>query len=92
MDDVVWTKDALKDLDEIGAYIAIDNPDAAAKAIIRIGEAAAGLSFFPRIGRDGRVQGTRELVISDTPYILIYRVRDRVEILRIRHGAQRWPV
>lgn len=57
----------------------------------RIVERVSGLAFYPLIGRPGRVEGTRELVISDTPYIAIYRVKDRVEVLRIRHGAQRWP-
>jgi plasmid stabilization system protein ParE len=37
----------------------------------------------PRIGRDGRVRGTRELVITMAPYIVIYRVTERVEILRV---------
>jgi toxin ParE1/3/4 len=39
------------------------------------------------IGRPGRVSGTRELAISGTPYLAVYRVQNnRVEILRILHG------
>ncbi len=38
------------------------------------------------------MSGTRELVITGTPYIAAYRVRpQRIEVLRIIHGAQRWP-
>ncbi len=91
MDDIVWTEEALQDLDDIAAYIALDNPKAALDTVRRIGEAVAGLSFFPRIGRQGRDDATRELVIGDTPYIAVYRLRDRVEILSIYHGARKWP-
>ncbi|HLH88791.1 MAG TPA: type II toxin-antitoxin system RelE/ParE family toxin [Xanthobacteraceae bacterium] len=35
---------------------------------------------------------TRELVIVGSPYFVPYRVRgERVEILRVIHGARRWP-
>jgi toxin ParE1/3/4 len=44
------------------------------------------------MGRLGRVVGTRELIINRTPYIAAYLVtKDAVIILRILHGAQRWP-
>jgi toxin ParE1/3/4 len=43
------------------------------------------------MGRPGRVQGTRERIITGTPYIVVYRVRHEVEILRVLHGAMRWP-
>ncbi len=43
------------------------------------------------IGRRGRDPETRELVITDTPYIVGYRVTNRVEVLAVIHGAQDWP-
>ena len=47
---------------------------------------------MPFRGRLGREEGTRELVISRLPYIVIYRVKDdAVEILYIYHGAQHRP-
>lgn len=47
---------------------------------------------FPELGRPGRVEGTPELVISHTPYIAAYRIDGRtVRILRVLHGARRWP-
>ena len=46
----------------------------------------------PHMGRAGRVPGTRELVIPQTPYIVPYRVQGEViQILRVYHGARRWP-
>ena len=44
------------------------------------------------MGRIGRVQGTRELVVNRSPYLLIYRVtKSRIEVLRLLHGARMWP-
>jgi plasmid stabilization system protein ParE len=46
----------------------------------------------PEIGRPGRIEGTRELVIQRTPYIAAYRIDgETVRILRVLHGAQEWP-
>jgi addiction module RelE/StbE family toxin len=51
-----------------------------------------GLVQFPEMGRPGRIEGTRELVISRTPYIAAYRILgETVRILRVLHGAQLWP-
>ena len=91
IEDIVWTQRARRNLDEIGAYIAQDDPAAAERTVRRILERISVLGFFPHSGRVGTVETTRELVVANTPYIIIYRVRERVEILRIRHGAQRWP-
>ena len=47
---------------------------------------------MPNRGRPGRIENTRELVLSSLPYIVIYQVFDeRLLILNIVHGAQRWP-
>lgn len=50
------------------------------------------LHDFPESGRPGRVAGTRELVITETPYVAAYHVSgETVRILRVLHGAQQWP-
>ena len=87
-----WTAPALRDLEEIGDYIARDNPAAANGVVTNILDQAEGLTTHPHIGRPGRVPGTRELIIADTPYLVPYRVRgDHVQILAVLHGARRWP-
>jgi len=44
------------------------------------------------LGRPGRVPDTRELVISNRPFVVAYAIaRDRIVILAIYHGAQQWP-
>jgi plasmid stabilization system protein ParE len=50
------------------------------------------LASFPVAGRSGRVRDTRELVISNTPFIAAYAVdHERIVVLAIYHGAQQWP-
>lgn len=89
---VRYTRPALRDLDQVRAYIALDNPLASRAIGARIGEAIASLSDFPERGRPGRVAGTRELVVTGTPYVVPYRIKsDEVTILAIMHGARRWP-
>jgi toxin ParE1/3/4 len=89
---IVWTELAVRDLAAARDYIARDNPGAADRQVQRVLAAVNGLLQFPEIARPGRRAGTRELVISRTPYIAAYRlVGDTVEILRVMHSRQRWP-
>jgi len=54
--------------------------------------ATRNLAAYPELGRPGRRRGTRELVASGTPYIVVYRLRlSSVRVLAVMHGAQRWP-
>jgi toxin ParE1/3/4 len=89
---IKWVRLALTDLDEAAAFISQDNPQAAKRIVRRIRTATRLLSDQPDAGRPGRVHGTRELVIADTPFILPYRVvNNTVQILRVLHGAMKWP-
>lgn len=89
---LVWTRRSLRELDEIFAYVARDSRSAAAALVELIEARAAALAHHPDIGHPGREYGTRELVLSGTPYILPYRVRDgRIEILPVFHSSRLWP-
>lgn len=89
---VRWLRVALANLDAEAEYIAEDNPAAAERVVQKILRAVDLLKQNPAMGRAGRVAGTRELVVAETPYIIPYRVRgDTVEILRIFHAARKWP-
>ncbi|MGO9674542.1 MAG: type II toxin-antitoxin system RelE/ParE family toxin [Methylocella sp.] len=90
---VRWTGPALRDLEAIGEYVARNNSAAvAARIVTAILDQAEALAAFPHIGRPGRISGTRELVIVDTPFIAPYRVREAtVEILAVFHGSRQWP-
>ena len=89
---VIWRPRAREDLEMAQRYIAQHHPEAAARIGERILAVAATLATAPQIGRVGRVNETRELVVSDTPYILAYAViAGEVVILDVIHGAQAWP-
>lgn len=90
---IVWSPQAIDDLVSLRAFIAEENPAAAQRIALLILETVVQLlGDHPNIGRAGRVPGTRELVVSGTPYVVPYRVRHRrVEVLRIYHSARRWP-
>ena len=89
---VVWSPRAVGHLAGLRAYIAQDNPAAAGRVAEMLLVAIERLAEFPNAGRSGRVTGTRELVIPGTAYPIPYRVRgDRLEIVAVFHGRQRWP-
>jgi toxin ParE1/3/4 len=89
---IEWRPLAQEDVAEIVSYIAAGSPRAAYEIHDRIREAATLLATHTHFGRAGRVKGTRELVISGTPFIVAYRVtKSAVSILRVLHGARKWP-
>lgn len=89
---VRWLASALHNLEDIGAHIARDDPIAAMRMVDRVEECTTGLEDHPKRGRPGRIDGTRELVVSGTPYLVVYRIEaSTVDVLRVLHGAQQWP-
>jgi len=89
---VRWSPEAAADFASIVEYIRKENPSAAERVARKIYADVAALASFPNQGRPGKTKGTRELVFSPLPYVVVYRVKDEaVEIVRVLHGAQRWP-
>lgn len=89
---IVWTEPARQDLRQVFIYIAKDSPKAAAKVLSLIKERTVLLQDNPHLGRTGRVDGTRELVITGSPYILPYRLKEnQIQILAVFHSARQWP-
>lgn len=89
---VVWSRRAIRHLVDLRKYIEKDSEQNAALVAERILKAVDILQNHPEMGRPGRVVGTRELVVPDTPYIVPYRVRrERLELIAVFHGRQRWP-
>lgn len=88
---VRWLRQALRNLD-IHHYIRENNPEAALRVVTKIPSGVNQLEKFPLIGRAGRVPGIRELVISNSPYVVVYRLKgDAVEVLRVLHSAKQFP-
>lgn len=86
-----WTEAAQKDKDSYVDYIAQDNLRAAIGVGDEIERQVDLLAEHPKLGRVGRIKGTRELVIQGTPFIAAYKISgDFIYILRILHGAMDW--
>lgn len=89
---IEWTLAAQGDALAIAEHIAVENANAALAQYGAIRDQVGYLADHPYMGRAGRVAGTRELVIGRTPYLVAYRIETEVVvILRVLHGAQRWP-
>ena len=88
----IWHTPASRDIVAIAEFIALDSEEAANRVIDAIEDQIDLLLHFPNIGRNGRMGGTRERPVSDTPYIIVYRfIKPELHILRILHGAQLYP-
>lgn len=88
---VVWTSEAEQDRDDIWLYIAADNQRAAARVDQLFSNAAARLAGHPKLGRPGKISGTRDL-ISHESYRLVYEIDgDTVWVLALVHTARQWP-
>jgi plasmid stabilization system protein ParE len=86
---VVWTELALHTLEIAHGYVQQDNPTAALRLVRRVRRATEKLSQFPYIGRVGIRIGTRELIVSDLPYIVVHRIKDsEIQIIRVFHQKQ----
>ncbi len=91
---IIWREEALQDFKGAIQYLRDRNPNAALSASAAIRRNVRLLSDHPHLGRAGRVEGTRELVIAGTSHVVIYTVDSLagvVVILRVLHGRMRWP-
>jgi toxin ParE1/3/4 len=90
---IEWTEQAIRHLDQAHGYITLSNSEAvAARMTIQIATSVQQLATFPMSGRPGRVPGTRELVISNSLFVVAYSIeKERIVILALYHGAPQWP-
>jgi len=84
-----YTKRALNDLARIEAYTKKHSPGGAARIGARLRDRVDDLLQFPDQAPVGERRGLRQLFVSRTPYIVIYRVRTDIEIVTIVHVSQR---
>jgi toxin ParE1/3/4 len=90
---IEWTEQAIRHLDQAHDFITLSNSEGvAARVIMHIATSVQQLATFPMSGRPGRIPGTRELVISNSPFVVAYSIeKERIVILALYHGAQQWP-
>lgn len=90
---IAWLAEAVQDLIGIRQYISNNNPSAAEDVAEQILGTIDYLRDHPEIGRAGKLNGTRELIIPSLPYIVPYRVRTGIiEILGVLHTARQRPI
>ena len=88
---IVWTPEAERGRQEIVDHVGVENPRAAVELEDRIDAAVANLAEFPRMGKAGKVAGTRELFPNDN-YRIVYEFDGKtVWILAVVHTSRRWP-
>ena len=88
---VRWTAAAREDRAGAVASIRIDNPRAAARMDQRFSDAAEKLADFPKLGKPGKIPGTRELIPHES-YRLVYEIeQETVWVLSLVHTSRQWP-
>lgn len=87
-----YTEDAAADMRSIVRYgVENDLPDPVAY-VRELRRRMARLASLKHPGRKGRVPGTREWVLTGTPYIVVYAEGgEDIQVWRVLHGAQQWP-
>lgn len=91
-----WTDWASQDLEIIESYITKDNSFSVAIDVVLniVDTTQMVLMEYPHSGRPGRAKDTRELVIDNLPYVVVYRIKNinELQVLRVLHSAQQWPL
>jgi toxin ParE1/3/4 len=85
-----YERGALADLEEIFAYIAADNRQAAGRMVARIERVVIRITASPQIGGTTRKPGFLQFPVGK--YLIVYEVgNDEVIIHYVRHGARARP-
>ncbi|CAG1004591.1 Toxin RelE2 [Methylophilaceae bacterium] len=88
---VIWTPEAEQDRADVWDYIAADNPQAAARMDELFSDAADRLAKHPKLGKPGKISGTRELIPHES-YRLVYEIEQKtVWVLTLVHTSRQWP-
>ncbi|MCY7387715.1 MAG: type II toxin-antitoxin system RelE/ParE family toxin [Burkholderiales bacterium] len=88
---VIWTPEAQQDRADVWDYIAVDNLQAAARMDELFSDTVATLMTHAKLGRPGRITGTRELIPHEN-YCLVYEfVQETLWVLALVHTARQWP-
>ena len=91
--DVIWTEEAVRDLEDIARYIARDSPGNASRVVKRLRDHASSLWSFPERGRvvpellDLGLRAWRELVVR--PHRIVYRISGDVVVVEVIFDGRR---
>ena len=89
---LLWAEEAMQDIADIDHYLTGLFPKKRQSTLQYISDQADRLLEMPHLGRIGKVQGTRELVLGSLPYILVYKVEEYLlHILHVQHTSRNYP-
>ena len=90
---ILWSAHARMDILEILAYFASLNDLSTGKSIVsRIMLSIDRLAEYPLSGRQGHIEGTREILVKNLPYLLVYRMlSSSIEVVRVFHTPRLFP-
>ena len=91
---ILWTNEALDDLEEILVYYYLEASPRVAEAVERriVGEIGSLPPFPERVRESDRVPGSRELVVNKLPYVIFIQLRDdSIIVLNILHTRKKFP-
>ena len=90
---ILWSPQALLDLESIRDYVARDSPRYAELVIRRLVVAVERLEAFPQSGRivpEQNAEDIREIIVR--PYRIVYRLRpELVEIVAVFRASRLFP-
>ena len=90
MTKVFWTDGAMAKRDAAIEHIARDNLDTALNQLGQVMKQTERLTRFPSLGRSGQIKGTRELSITRTRFVVVYRIiGENIQIMRFLHTSQK---
>jgi addiction module RelE/StbE family toxin len=88
---ILWLSTAQRDLEALTDYIAEDSPQTALQIFNTIRRSVEKLKAYPQLGREGRVEKTRELIVPHLPYVIVYVITKEIRILAVLHTSRKWP-
>ncbi len=90
MAQIIWTEPALRDLEEIAEYIALDKRNAASRLVQKIFSKIERLEKFPQSGRkppELKKSRYREIIVD--PCRIFYRIeKEKVYILYVMRSER----
>lgn len=93
MADVIWTDEALSDLEAIGEYFDRTSSQYASSIIERLYTSVEPLAEHPKMGRqvpEAEHETLRELIVEN--YRVIYQLREgQIEIITVVHSRRDLP-
>jgi len=88
---VLWRPSALQDVAGIHDYLAERSPQGARNVVQQIERDAQRGCLFPYSNRMGHTTNTYEIVMTKYPYIIVYEVREQIEVVAVFATATDTP-